>query len=171
MTIYGLGFTFRVVDVGGQKSERRKWIHCFQDVTAVLFVVSLADYDLPTDEDYNVNRLSDSLDLFNKVVNNNWFKSTNIILFLNKKDVFERKIKHIPITEWVRDWPNADTANDYDSVVSYITDKFMENNQGVNRSVFKHITMATDTTNVQQVWAAVHQVLVKESVSEAGFGL
>jgi guanine nucleotide-binding protein subunit alpha, other len=35
----------RIVDVGGQKSERRKWIHCFQDVTAILFLVSLSGYD------------------------------------------------------------------------------------------------------------------------------
>ncbi len=60
------GFTFRVVDVGGQRSERRKWIHCFQDVTAVLYVVSLADYDLMMEEDPTTNRLMESLDLFNK---------------------------------------------------------------------------------------------------------
>ena len=35
------GFIFRVVDVGGQRSERKKWIHCFQDVTAILFVAAL----------------------------------------------------------------------------------------------------------------------------------
>lgn len=34
-----------VIDVEGQKSERRKWIHCFQDVTAILFVVNLNGYD------------------------------------------------------------------------------------------------------------------------------
>lgn len=34
-----------MVDVGGQKSERRKWIHCFQDVTTILFLVSLSGYD------------------------------------------------------------------------------------------------------------------------------
>lgn len=34
-----------MVDVGGQKSERRKWIHCFQDVTSILFLVSLNGYD------------------------------------------------------------------------------------------------------------------------------
>jgi guanine nucleotide-binding protein subunit alpha, other len=34
-----------VVDVGGQKSERRKWIHCFQDVSCILFLVNLAGYD------------------------------------------------------------------------------------------------------------------------------
>ena len=35
----------QMVDVGGQKSERRKWIHCFQDVTSILFLVSLSGYD------------------------------------------------------------------------------------------------------------------------------
>lgn len=34
-----------MVDVGGQKSERRKWIHCFQDVTSILFLVSLSGFD------------------------------------------------------------------------------------------------------------------------------
>ena len=34
-----------MLDVGGQKSERRKWIHCFQDVTSILFLVSLSGYD------------------------------------------------------------------------------------------------------------------------------
>lgn len=35
----------RIIDVGGQKSERRKWIHCFQSVTAILFLVPLSGYD------------------------------------------------------------------------------------------------------------------------------
>jgi hypothetical protein len=39
------------VDVGGQSSERKKWIHCFEDVTAVIFVSSLTEYDLVLDED------------------------------------------------------------------------------------------------------------------------
>ena len=36
----------RIVDVGGQRSERKKWIHCFEDVTAILFFVALSAYDL-----------------------------------------------------------------------------------------------------------------------------
>lgn len=60
------GFTFRVVDVGGQRSERRKWIHCFQDVTALVYVVSAADYDLMMEEDPTMNRLMESIDLFSK---------------------------------------------------------------------------------------------------------
>ena len=45
-----------MVDVGGQKSERRKWIHCFHDVTSILFVVSLSGYDQRLVEDPNAVR-------------------------------------------------------------------------------------------------------------------
>jgi hypothetical protein len=35
----------RLVDVGGQRNERKKWIHCFEKVTAIVFVVSLNEFD------------------------------------------------------------------------------------------------------------------------------
>ena len=40
---------FRVFDVGGQRSERKKWIHCFEDVTAIIFIVALSEYDQVTE--------------------------------------------------------------------------------------------------------------------------
>ncbi len=45
---------YRVVDVGGQRSERKKWIHCFEDVTTILFFVALSAYDLGLKEDQAV---------------------------------------------------------------------------------------------------------------------
>ena len=36
---------FKLVDVGGQRSERRKWIHCFENVTSIIFLVALSEYD------------------------------------------------------------------------------------------------------------------------------
>ena len=48
---------FRLVDVGGQRSERRKWIHCFEDVSSIIFIASLAEYNMRLVEDGAVNRL------------------------------------------------------------------------------------------------------------------
>ena len=42
---------FRMFDVGGQRSERKKWIHCFEGVTAIIFIVAMSEYDLSLAED------------------------------------------------------------------------------------------------------------------------
>jgi hypothetical protein len=39
------GSKFRIVDVGGQRNERKKWINCFQDVSCILFLVAISEYD------------------------------------------------------------------------------------------------------------------------------
>ena len=44
------------------------------------------------------NRMHESLKLFDSICNNKWFTDTSIILFLNKKDLFEEKIKKSPLT-------------------------------------------------------------------------
>ena len=47
----------RLVDVGGQRSERRKWLHCFESVTSILFCVAISEYDLVLEEDkHKVNK-------------------------------------------------------------------------------------------------------------------
>uniref|UniRef100_A0A8U7NRL1 G protein subunit alpha i3 n=4 Tax=Passeriformes TaxID=9126 RepID=A0A8U7NRL1_CORMO len=89
---------FKMFDVGGQRSERKKWIHCFEGVTAIIFCVALSDYDLVLAEDEEMNRMHESMKLFDSICNNKWFTDTSIILFLNKKDLFEEKIKKSPLT-------------------------------------------------------------------------
>ncbi|XP_077787881.1 guanine nucleotide-binding protein G(o) subunit alpha isoform X3 [Podarcis muralis] len=89
---------FRLFDVGGQRSERKKWIHCFEDVTAIIFCVALSGYDQVLHEDETTNRMHESLKLFDSICNNKWFTDTSIILFLNKKDIFEEKIKKSALT-------------------------------------------------------------------------
>ena len=74
----------RIFDVGGQRSERRKWIQCFDDVTAVIFCVALNGYDMKLFEDQETNRIHESLTLFDAICNNKFFLNTAMILFLNK---------------------------------------------------------------------------------------
>jgi hypothetical protein len=52
---------FEMYDVGGQKNERKKWIHCFEDVTAVIFVAAISEYDQNLFEDGATNRMVSSL--------------------------------------------------------------------------------------------------------------
>ena len=88
---YGTPFT--VVDVGGQRTERAKWIQCFSQVTAVLWVVAISGFDECIREDGMTNRLRESLDLFRRVWCNRFLRRTSFILFLNKMDLMDRKFK------------------------------------------------------------------------------
>lgn len=57
-------------DVGGQRDERRKWIQCFNDVTAIIFVTACSSYNMVLREDPTKLRLRESLDLFKSIWNN-----------------------------------------------------------------------------------------------------
>lgn len=58
---------FTLVDVGGQRCERRKWLHCFDSVTAVIYLAALDEYNMTLEEDNSTNRLEESLRLFTDV--------------------------------------------------------------------------------------------------------
>lgn len=161
------GMHFRMVDVGGQRNERKKWIHCFQDVTAIIFVVALSEYDLKLEEDLVTNRMMESLKLFNDVVNNRWFASTNVILFLNKKDIFAVKIKKVPITVCFSDYQGP---QEYEPSVAFILEKFQATNKpGSARHIYSHQTCATDTKNIQTVWLIVSDIFLGHNLRNAGF--
>jgi len=86
---------FLVVDVGGQRNERKKWIHCFADVKAILFIVNLNAYNQVLFEDNTKNRMSESIELFHEITHNRSFVDTPIVIFFNKKDLFEREIAKV----------------------------------------------------------------------------
>ncbi len=90
---------FHMFDVGGQRDERRKWIQCFNDVTAIIFVAASSSYNMVLREDNTQNRLREALDLFRSIWNNRWLRTISVILFLNKQDLLEEKIKCVQHTK------------------------------------------------------------------------
>jgi len=61
-------------------------------------------YDLKLAEDEEMNRMIESMRLFDSICNSKWFVDTSIILFLNKKDLFEEKIKTSPLKQCFPDY-------------------------------------------------------------------
>lgn len=65
-TVFVIGdLTYRMFDVGGQRSERKKWIHCFESVTAIIFLVAISEYDQTLVEDEAVVSKLGHMDLGN----------------------------------------------------------------------------------------------------------
>ncbi|TGZ65202.1 hypothetical protein CRM22_005971 [Opisthorchis felineus] len=85
---------FELVDVGGQREQRTKWIEAMSDgVTAVIFLTDVSAYDMMLAEDHTVNRLSESINLLGQVWTKSPLRDKSIILFLNKQDKLERKVR------------------------------------------------------------------------------
>ena len=73
-------------------------MHHFDGCQAILFVAALSEYDQNLFEDNTKNRMVDALELFYKICNEKLFTNTHMILFLNKRDLFEKKIQHTAIS-------------------------------------------------------------------------
>jgi len=161
---------FVMFDVGGQRNERKKWIHCFDDVNAVIFVVALSEYDQMLFEDNQVNRMVEAIALFDEICNSRWFINTSMILFLNKRDLFENKITKREIKtahEQFSDYQGK--PNDYDEGIEYFKQKFLEVNKSTGKQIFTHVTCATDKGNVQAVFNACKEIILRDNLQGAGF--
>lgn len=157
-----------MVDVGGQKSERRKWIHCFQDVTSILFLVSLNGYDQCLIEDKDANQMQDAMTIWDSICHSQWFKSTSIILFLNKNDLFEEKVKHSDIKNFFPDY--AGESGNAEAGREYFQKRFAKLAQKANanqREIYIHVTTATDTEMLKKVMAAVEDIILRQSLTSA----
>ncbi|KAI9271313.1 G-alpha protein [Sporodiniella umbellata] len=158
--------TYRMFDVGGQRSERKKWIHCFENVTALVFLVAISEYDQVLFEDASVNRLQESLTLFDSICNSRWFLKTSIILFLNKIDLFKEKLIKSPLEEYFGDYKGG---NSYDAACQYLHDKFTTvNTRADTKQIYTHLTCATDTKQIKFVMNAVNDIVVHDNLRNVG---
>ncbi|CAG8484455.1 2880_t:CDS:2 [Ambispora gerdemannii] len=157
--------TYRMFDVGGQRSERKKWIHCFENVTAIVFLVAISEYDQLLLEDETMNRMQEALTLFDSICNSRWFVKTSIILFLNKIDRFKEKLPHSPMNTYFPDYEGGDN---YDAACDYILNRFVSLNQSDVKQIYTHFTCATDTQQIKFVMAAVNDIIIQTNLRDCG---
>ncbi|XP_054090909.1 guanine nucleotide-binding protein G(q) subunit alpha-like isoform X2 [Zeugodacus cucurbitae] len=155
----------RVIDVGGQRSERRKWLQYFDDVTAVIFLTSLSEYDQTLCEARDLNRMEESKTLFRFILSTNYFRDSAIILFLNKQDILEEKIMTSDLGDYYPEYQgpkqNAEAAK---SFIREMFEAFVDK----DRSVYTHFTCATDTKNFRIVFLAVQDTIMSRYLDSVG---
>nr|XP_036219206.1 guanine nucleotide-binding protein G(q) subunit alpha-like isoform X1 [Bactrocera oleae] len=155
----------RVIDVGGQRSERRKWLQCFDDVTAVIFLTSLSEYDQTLNEAKGLNRMEESKNLFRAILSTSYFRNSSIILFLNKQDILEEKILTSHLVDYYPEYEgpkqNADEAK-------YFIRQMFEALVHKDRPIYTHFTCATDTKNFRVVFLAVQDTIMRSYLDSIG---
>lgn len=168
------GTHLRMLDVGGQRSERSKWIHCFENVDGVIFVCALSGYDQTILEDEKTNRMQESLLLFKSILRSGWFEESSVILFLNKEDLFSEKIGStysenplkVPLSTC---FPECPVHKDpYKDGLKYIREQFVKRLGNSERSdLYIHVTRATDRGNIDKVFNNVQNQLVRKAMQKA----
>ncbi|KAL6936655.1 hypothetical protein ACO0R3_000255 [Hanseniaspora guilliermondii] len=155
----------KIYDVGGQRVERKKWIQCFSNVSILIFCVSLSDYDSPLEEDPKINALAESIQLFDSIVNSKWFVNTQVMLFLNKIDIFIKKIKQSPLNTYFPEY--SGDPKDAKASVKYILSLLKARNRA-NLTIYPHVTQATDSSNIELVFATLAETVLENKIKNLG---
>jgi guanine nucleotide-binding protein subunit alpha len=182
-SLFNLGnYTYRMVDVGGQRSERKKWIHAFDNVQAVLFVAAISGYDQvlvedrhgvcsitvsirTTNSNSSQNQMEEALMLFEEIANSPYFKKAAQILFLNKIDLLQEKLQSniSPIRRYYSDF----TGNPTDILAGqkFFADKFKRIHRVPNGQLFIHFTNATDKKLMKMTMTSVDNMILHRNLS------
>ncbi|MCJ1329191.1 hypothetical protein MMC10_005869 [Thelotrema lepadinum] len=164
-TLFELGqLTYHMFDVGGQRSERKKWVHCFEGVHCLLFVAALSGYDQCLVEDKTANQMHEALMLFESVLSLPWFRKSSIILFLNKMDLFQEKLVDKPIRDYFPDYSGAD--EDVEAAKAYFAKKFRGLNRTPDREIYVHYTNATDTNLLKITMKSVQDTIIQNNLNK-----
>lgn len=171
-------------DVGGQRSERKKWIHVFDNVQVVMFLAAISGYDQSLIEDRKgvsihppnahpmtlcwsntQNQMNEALFLFEQIANSQYFVKSALILFLNKIDLFKEKVASgmSPIGRHFPDYRGRPT--EVEAGMKFFSDKFKKLVKDTKKEIYVHYTNATDTTLLKVTMRAVQDMIVQRNLN------
>ncbi|XP_067272111.1 guanine nucleotide-binding protein subunit alpha-15-like isoform X2 [Pseudorasbora parva] len=163
--------TLRIVDVGGQRGQRKKWIHCFENVTSLIFLASLSEYDQLLEENNKDNRMEESLSLFYTTIHSTWFANSSVILFLNKMDILAEKIQFSDLKTYIPGFQGKrrDVQDAMVFIKSLYIQKAVSYETRNSKQVYSHFTCATDTKNIRKVFTDVKDTVLVKALEDFGF--
>jgi len=163
------GHEWLMYDVGGTRSSRARWYPYFDDVDAIIFLAPISSFDERLREDRRVNRLEDTYMLWQTLCSLQMLTKTQIILFLNKCDLLEQKLRagvkvrtHVPSF--------GDRSNDVDTVKKYFQSHFKEiakQHSPEQRGYYVHLTSVVDTRSTAATLRTVEDGILRASLRRA----
>lgn len=129
--------------------------------------------------------MHESLKLFNTVINCQWFLKTSVVLFLNKKDLFEEKLRRYPLSDTFPEYKGKiehfsqkcyskdyfTGGADYSEGTRFIEQMFNKQKTSPDKIIYVHKTCATDTKNIEFVLDACFDILLAKSLARTGMDL
>jgi guanine nucleotide-binding protein G(i) subunit alpha len=150
-------FSLHMFDISNLRGERRKWIHRFENITNIMYCVDISQYDRRINEDSNETTLTESLALFESVINSRWFSRAPVILLLCNIGYFKEKLRSKPLGNY---FPDYSGGSDFNKASKYLLWRFNQ----INRSrlnIYPHLCEPSDTSNVRLVWSVVQDTVLQ----------
>ncbi|KAL1743993.1 guanine nucleotide binding protein, alpha subunit [Schizophyllum fasciatum] len=160
---------WRIVDVGGSRSQVATWAPFFDDVEAIIFLAPISAFDQVLVEDKTVNRLEDSVLLWKAVCQNKLLCNVDLVLFLNKCDILEAKLNSgIRFSKYVRSY--GDRENSFTAVSKYLQSKFSAIHREYSpstRKFYAFCTSVTDTQTTSGIIASVRDMVIRQHLKQS----
>uniref|UniRef100_A0A1I7UAN4 G-protein alpha subunit n=1 Tax=Caenorhabditis tropicalis TaxID=1561998 RepID=A0A1I7UAN4_9PELO len=188
--------TIRLIDVGGQKTERRKWIHFFEGVTAVIFICSMASFNQTVEEEPKsfvwesslnrvqnkvlvrssgkakvekpgmINRLDESVELFKSIRENGFLRNSNFMLFLNKVDLLAKKLSKIAFSDYFPDYKQWINGDNSVPSVAEFIESMFREGLEAEHRIFAHLIQANVTSNVEYTFGLCCDVIFEKNLDD-----
>lgn len=153
----------QLVDIGGQKNERKHWEGCFSHLNYVIFVQALSEFDQVLFEDKITSRVADSLGIWEMILNKPVLQNLPIFLVFNKQDLFEQKIQKNP-ERFLESFPDfkGDTKN-VSECLEHVQNTFLNVAPPARRSrIISIFTCAMDECSISKLINTVAQQIVAD---------
>lgn len=187
------GANLEMYDVGGQQSERQKWRQYFDGVTGVIFVAAISEYNQKMFENNDISRQEDAVQLFGEQLHNDNWKDTPFILFLNKTDLFRKKLVDVPFRvttgdeqrnvdfagpyidpgkEYSIDGSDPDFEGCYVAACNYLQALYEGQNNNFaerNAAIYTRLTNSTDTKLMAHIMDSCKDIILKGNLMIGGW--
>ncbi|XP_016327189.1 guanine nucleotide-binding protein subunit alpha-11-like isoform X2 [Sinocyclocheilus anshuiensis] len=154
----------RFVEVSGQRGLRRKWIHCFENVTSIIFLASLSEYDQSLEENNKDNRMEESLSLFYTTIHSPWFANSFILLLLNKMDILSEKVQFSDLKTYFPRFEGK--RQDVQDAMQFIAQLYKQKGTSKEtedkRVIYPHFICATDTIDIRALFHTVKHAFMSQ---------
>ncbi|XP_069936663.1 guanine nucleotide-binding protein subunit alpha-14-like isoform X1 [Cherax quadricarinatus] len=153
-------------DMGGQRPERTMWVNQ-QHPTTILLLASLSEYDQRVEEaTEDKNRVQESLDIFEELLQYPPFEATPVILLLNKTDIFHWKIQHHSIKDFLPNYKGSE--NDECQGREFIAGLYRDVAVRHGRHFVVRFSEATNTDNFRAIFSFIRTNVTRNIMSRGG---
>ncbi len=132
-------------------------------MTSIIFIAACSEYDQALVEQADMNRMQESIALFEQIITYYWFRDASFILFLNKHDILKDKIQRSPISKYFPQYTGA--PGNLEDAEQFILQQYISRKPETH-DVFPHFTMATDTGSISFVFQSVKATILRNHLRD-----